>query len=356
MFPSFKPYFIAETAFHHEGDVAFLTELVNNICSLEVDALKFHLLFNIDDYIIKAHPAIDVLHKIAIPEDKWVEILRLVQQHGKEIVLLCNDTKSLQWVNQMQRQISIKAIELHSTGLNDMFLLHEASKFNGDIILGVGGSSFDEIQYAVSFLKENGQQDILLMHGFQNYPTDYSEINFRRMQFLQEGFQLQVGYADHTDPTDPKNEIISVLPQVMGFTVLEKHVTHAFGVKRIDAQAAVSVATMEAIISMGKEVFSTRGASVFKLSESEKNYGNTGPSKKAIVARQDIKIGTVLTMDNIAFKRTEAASPLLQKDLSRVIGAIATTDIKTDEIISFSNVQYEFKKLNFDQFFVSENK
>ena len=62
-----KPYFIAETAFHHEGDIAFLKKLVSDLSRLDVDALKFHLLFDLDDYMVKNHPAIQTLKSLSIP-------------------------------------------------------------------------------------------------------------------------------------------------------------------------------------------------------------------------------------------------------------------------------------------------
>lgn len=348
------PYFIVETAFHHEGDANFLLSLINSFEELNVHAIKFHLLFDVDDYIVKNHPAIDVLKKISIPKSVWDEVFKNVKEIKKDIVLLCNDIESLKWVNQVQEDYPITAIELHSSGLNDIFLLHEALNFKKTIILGVGGSTFDEIKYAIDFLRKNSKTDIILIHGFQNYPTNYGEINFKRIPLLQQAFNLPVGYADHTDPGDLKNAFVSVLPQMLGSLILEKHVTNVFGEKRIDAQAAVSIETMSEIIDLANEMHATLGDSSYEFSEAEKNYGNTGPIKKAIVARRPIVKGEKLTLENIAYKRTEISSPILQKEFVKILGAEALKNIEQDEILSFSNVSYQFKKENFDQFFVSE--
>ncbi|SEG42876.1 N,N'-diacetyllegionaminate synthase [Halpernia humi] len=355
MLPQIKPYFIAETAFHHEGDKNFLLKLIDDFCNLDINAIKFHLLFDLEDYIIENHPAVDVLKNISIKKEDWKEIFNLVNSKNRDLVLLTNDLESLKWVNSVQNEYNVEAIELHSTGLNDIFLLKECLNFEKTIILGVGGSTIDEIFYAVDFLKKNGKNDILLMHGFQNYPTNYEDINFKRMQFLREAFSLPIGYADHTDPTDKKNRLISVLPQAMGFNILEKHVTNVLGEKRIDAQAAVSIEQMAEIIEDANTVFKTIGKESVVFSEAEKNYGNTGPMKKAIVARENIKKGQKITLSNVAFKRTETSSSLLQKDIVKILGAEASKDIAKDEIISFNNVEYLFQKENFDQFFVSEN-
>lgn len=349
-----KPYIIGETALHHEGDVKFLENLILEASQLGVNAIKVHLLFNLDDYIIPDHPAVEVIKKLIIPKENWSNIFDLVNE-SVDIIALCNDIESLKWINFIQESVSnLKAIELHSTGLNDIFLLEEASHFKGTVILGVGGSNFEEIKYAIDFLKIRGKDDIFLMHGFQNYPTEYQDINFDRMSLLRDTFKLPIGYADHTDPSDEKNAIISCLPQVMGFNVLEKHFTTHFGNKRIDSQAAVSIDMLRAIINLANEIFSSRGTTPFEFSEAEKKYGNTGPMKKAIVARNKIQKGKIVTIEDISFKRTESSSFIKQMDLPRLLGAKALVDIDQNSIIDYSNVEFKFTINSFDQFFINE--
>lgn len=352
MLPDDKPYIIGETAFHHEGSVDFLKTLIQNGASCGLNALKFHLLFDLDDYMIPSHQAIPVLKKIIIPKENWQQVLETVPKNV-DIVLLCNDVESLKWVNKIQHSIPVKAMEIHSTGLNDIFLLNEALNFNGTIILGVGGSAFEEVKFAVDFFRSNKKEDTFLMHGFQNYPTAYQDINFRRMTFLKEAFNLPIGYADHTDPLDPGNEYISSLPQVMGFNVLEKHFTHE-NEKRIDSQAAVSLEVLKKIIRMTSEVYATTGKAVYEFSEAEKKYGNTGPMKKAIVARRAIAKGTIVTLEDIAFKRTEKSSSLNQLQVGKIVGSKSLADIEVNTILDFSNIEFQFNINQFDHFFIDK--
>lgn len=350
-----EPYIIAETAFHHEGDVDFLLKLIDDLVELEISAIKFHLLFDLEDYIIDNHPARDVLTKIIIPKDKWIAVFDRVMQSKKRLILLCNDTESLKFVNSLQDKYTIDAVEIHSTGLNDIFLLEESTNFNNQILLGVGGSTFDEVKYAIDFLNSRGKENIILMHGFQSYPTDYNDINFNRLSLLKEAFGLPLGYADHTSPLDKNNAFISVLPLMNGVKIIEKHVTNKFGVQRIDSQAAVSLDTMKDIISLAGVIVKSLGTSTMNFSEAELNYGNTGPMKKALVAKKKIIKGEMITEENIAFKRTVDSSPLLQKDLNKILGNIALNDIEKDSILTNSNIEYTFNKPNFNQFFVSDN-
>ncbi|WP_333575880.1 N-acetylneuraminate synthase family protein [Sphingobacterium sp.] len=345
-------YYIAETAFHHEGDLTFLNSLVEDLLKLDINAIKFHLLFDINDYMIENHTAIDVIKRISIKQEDWPGIFSLVKESKKDIIALTNDVSSMMYINSIQNNYPIEAIEIHSTGLNDVFLLEEAGRFKKTIILGVGGSTFDEIQFAVDFLRRNNKNDILLMHGFQNYPTNYEDINFSRISLLKEAFGLPVGYADHTDPQDQYNIIMSVFPISYGVRVFEKHITNRFGEKRIDSQAAIDMETMKKVIEQGNALLKTFGGSKMQFSNAELSYGNTGPMKKAMVARRTIQEGEVISLADIAYKRTELSSMLLQKDIFKIIGARAKQSISKDDLLTFDNLEYKFTNASFEQFFI----
>ena len=348
MLPQDIPYLIGETAFHHEGDLSVLKELVDSAVDVGLDAIKFHLTIDLDDYMVSHHEAIDVLRPWCIDSDGWTEILDYLKDKDLDSVLLCNDAASLQWV--LDSEYAVKAIEIHATGINDYFLLEKASLFDGTVIVGTGGSTLDEIYYAIDFLKSKGQHDIFLMHGFQNYPTDFRDINLSKMKILQETFRLPVGYADHTDPEDEDNESISVLATAMGVNVLEKHFTHLFGEKRIDAQAAVSLDQMKNIKRLLEKAWATYGTEDVKMSAAEKKYGNTGPMKKAIVARKKITKGEILSLEHIAFKRTNEGTYLPQNMMTKLLGLKVIKDIEKDTLIDFSNIEYAFQSNDFSQF------
>ena len=232
-----------------------------------------------------------------------------------------------------------------------MFLLNASAEFNGTVILGSGGSTLDEIDYAINYLRAHGQFDIFLMHGFQSYPTDFKDIKLDRMNKLSTLFNVPMGYADHTDPTNIHNEYISCLGLANGFNVLEKHFTTHFGEKRIDAQSAISLTQMKNIQELSQITYQSVGKEKsLILTPAELKYGNTGPMKKAIVARESIASGEKITLEKIAFKRTNESSSIQQNEISKVLNNIASKEIKKDEIIDLSNVIYEYSVQEISQF------
>lgn len=345
-----SPYLIGETAFHHQGEIDYLKKLIIAAANLELDAIKFHLLFDVGDYFVQAHPAFETIKAWTFSVTEWQELFNLANDKKLDIIALCNDIASLEWINK-ECKTPVKAIELHATGINDIFLLNEAACFSNTVMLGIGGSTLDQLDFAINLLKNQNKNDIFLMYGFQNYPTDYKDINFRKINLIQNLFGLPIGYADHTDPKDENNELITVSAILKGINVLEKHFTLDLEEKRIDSQAAVSLERMKKIKELSEVMFLANGKGGLEMSNAEKKYGNIGPMKKAIVARKKIPANKIIALEDLAYKRTSESSYLSQNDIELLIGSKSINDIDKDEIISYSKVEYKFNIAETNQFF-----
>lgn len=344
------PYIIGETAFHHQGEIGYLKKLIEAAAELNLEAIKFHLLFDVGDYFVEDHPAFEAIKPWTFSKREWQEIFDFANNINLDIIALCNDVASLEWVNN-DCKTPVKVVEIHATGINDIFLLHEAAKFKNTVMLGIGGSTLDQLHFAIKYLRGQGKTDIFLMYGFQNYPTDYKDINFKKIELIQNLFKLPVGYADHTDPKDEHNEMITASAVLKGVNVLEKHFSLDIEEKRIDSQAAVSLDQMKRIKELSQVLFVTNGKGGLEMSDSEKKYGDTGPMKKALVARRNIPAGKIIAPEDLAYKRTSESSYISQSDIELLIGSKTKADIEKDEVINYSNIEYKFNVAEINQFY-----
>lgn len=352
-----KPYIIAETAYNHEGSLDYLFKMVDDIAQLKLNAIKFHLLLNVHSYITASHNLFPKYKEWLFTVKEWDSVIKCSKSKGLDVVALCDDVESLKFINKKHRNIF--AVELHAVSLGDLFMLQEAAKFPGKIILGVGGSTLDEIHYAIDILAENKKRDILLMYGFQCYPTDYAEINLSRMLKINKLFDLPIGYADHTSYDDLNNEIVSCMAAMEGINILEKHYTPDQGKQRIDFQSAVGSEKMIKIKDLMALALKVYGNGDMRMSKAELNYGEIGPMKKAIVALKNIKKGEQITMGNIWFKRTGEISSLKQNQLFSIIGLKASRNIRRDETVDFNKLKAASAKKQYTDYknmFVSKTK
>lgn len=337
-----KPYIIGETAYNHEGDYDYLINMIDDIRDMRLDAVKFHLLLNADSYLTKKHPIKDMIKKWMFDSKEWKDIINHSLNSGLEVVALCDDIDSLKFINDHFPELSF--VEIHATGINDLILLDEASRFRNTVILGIGGCSLEEINFAVNYLRNNGKDEILLMYGFQSYPTKLENINMAKISLIKDLLKVKVGYADHTAYDDERNVDMSVMGAAMGMPILEKHYTPDFGVERIDYHSAVGKEIMMKIKEKMTMYLEAYGNGSLEMSDPELKYGNTGPMKKAIVAKKDIKKGETLTIENLCFKRTEGETYIKQNQFMSLLGSTAIADIVEDVIIDYSNVEYKFKE------------
>ncbi|MBI2658429.1 N-acetylneuraminate synthase family protein [Candidatus Woesearchaeota archaeon] len=329
------PYIIGETAYIHEGNFSYMNRLIHSLASKKsCDGVKFHIMIDIDSYFTKDHPAYSIIKKSMFSKSQWIMILEKAKSSGFDNIVLADDLYSIDFVKENVDLVD--AVEIHAVALNNIEMLERVKGIKVPIILGIGGSGIKDIEFAVKFLD---RKDILLMHGFQNYPTRYEYINFRRMQKIKEKFGLPVGYADHTAWDDKNNELMTLAGFMAGPNIIEKHVALEAGKKRTDYDAAVSAESLREIRGKMGILNKAKGDGSFEISDYENIYARKGPMKFTIVAAGDIKKGSSIGKKDLAFRRTKKENTIEQREFFSLIGKKAKEPIKKYSLISWRNVE-----------------
>ena len=328
---------IAETAWHHEGDYVFMKNLVTRICETSsADIVKLHITLDLDEYMSKDHDAYKTLKSWMLNTQQWEELIGIVRNNGKELMLLLNDTKSIDFASKFNPEM----IEIHSVCLNvprlQSAIIENIDK-KAKVVIGIGGCSLDEVKKAAKFFHE---RDIVLMFGFQNYPTKYKDVNLlkiRKIQALYPGRKF--GYADHTSWDEDNNELITLLVSANGMDFIEKHVTTDYGKERCDYSAAISIEQLNMLHKKIKLLDSLYGDGSMELNKAEEDYSKYGPMKMAAIAKNDLVKGSKLTMGDVHFCRTSQSTGISQIDLLKVIGNKLVEDVKINQIIDWNHIR-----------------
>ena len=90
-----------------------------------------------------------------------------------------------------------------------------------------------------------GRKKIVLMTGFQSYPTPLNQLRLNRIQklrdvFLSDKSKIRVGYADHSLPDSRECVGLCAMACALGATVIEKHITLGEVMKLEDYESAVN--------------------------------------------------------------------------------------------------------------------
>ncbi len=321
---SVKVKTIAETAWHHDGDFNFFKDLITNIVQkTKTDYVKFHITLDVDEYIHQDHPGYEWVKNCIFSETQWKEIINIALSHDKKPMLLFNDRKAIDFGMSFAPEL----VEIHSVCLNDIKLLkHLQTSLKKDtkVVLGVGGTDLYEVENAIKIIDT---ENIVLMHGFQNYPTKYGDINFSKMRRIMSMFpHYEHGYADHTAWDHEHNILISLLGASLGMSYIEKHTSISTGKGRTDWQAAINIDTFNNLTEMLSIVEEANGDGLLKMNLGEREYSSFGVMKKAAILNKDVRKGDVLTMDDFDFKRTGQTSDFSQLDVINSVGKTYTSD------------------------------
>ena len=330
-----RVFVIAEAGVNHNGDIEIAKQLIDAASEAGADAVKFQT-FQADSLVCrtakKAEYQLETTDRTETQYD-MLKKLELTPQMHRELIEHCIkrnimflstpfDLESIKLLSELGMQI----YKIPSGEITNLPYLREIAKQQKKIILSTGMSSMDEVKAAVNVLKNNGTEDITLLHCNTQYPTPISDVNLLAMVKMREETGLPVGYSDHTQGIE-----VPIAAAALGAEVIEKHFTLDRKMEGPDHKASLEPQELMQMVVGIRKIESALGSKIKQVSESEMT--NVAIVRKSIVAAANIKRGEKYTEKNLTTKRPATGiSPMLWDE---VIGKTADRDYKVDEMIEF---------------------
>lgn len=321
-------YFYTETAFHHEGEIEFLKELIDESARIGANGIKFQILIDYDELISLKHPAYNIFKKALFSKQQWVDIIEYTQSKGLDVIFMPCDTQAVHLISELNQKPAF--IDIHSVSFYDAKVLDLIKKTGISVILGVGGRYVQEIEDKIQFF---GNQLKTLVVGFQSFPTQLEEVVLEKIPFLKKQFpELEIGYADHSETSNKDGISGNSYAYLLGARVFEKHITTKPLQERFDWQSAASVQDVEASIKELKRldsgILNKPKEALNKLGEKELTYRNR---QKVALLKNGIQKGDLLTNDNVIFKMSGTELGITNVD--HLVGKVAKISKEIDDII-----------------------
>jgi len=323
-------FIIAEVAGSHEGDLGIARRMVEIAAECGVDAIKFQV-FQADELVVAAHPKHKTFKEREFQPDEWLELIKYTVDFDLIFLADVFDEPSLEMMDRPE----VKGYKIHLTNLTNPYMLSKVARTKKPIFLATGGATIAEIEAAIETIKAEKNNDIVLMYGYQAYPTKLEEINFKYMAKLRQLFQLPAGFLDHVDGGTEMAIIIPLVSLAWGACAIEKHFALDRSLKGVDYQSALNPDKLKLMVQNIREVESTFGSAKHELSLEELKYRNE--VVKHIVARKPIPRGAEITLEMLAFKRSEPG--LSPSEAPNIIGKTAKANIEKDEVITRDKVK-----------------
>lgn len=322
-----KPYIIAEIASAHEGDPKLLLRLGKEAIKSNADAIKFQI-FNRDNLIAKDNALYDEFGEIEINQEEWLKTINFFSNQSIDVIVEPYDVESIKIIEKSNLKVHFKA---PASNINDKKYLIKLCEQQTRIYLAVGGATIEEIQSSIKFIDSlNFKNEIILLCGFQNFPTKIEDSNLGQLGFLGKKFNLKLAYADHINSDDIyMRKQIPIMAYAAGASYLEKHITLDRSKKGRDYYSSLNPDEFKEFVLDLKRLSEVFGdPKNMGKSKAEIDYRKF--SKRNAVAKKFIKKGTICNADLFNFKRTSDIG-INEKNLIDYIGKKIKIDLEKEK-------------------------
>lgn len=318
------PFVIAEMANAHEGSVVTARAIIEAAANAGADAIKFQK-FTADELLVPYHPRYEHFRHLEMPETSWLELVSLARARGLYVLADVFGPESA----KLMRRLGVDGYKIHSSDTINHELITQVASYKQPVFLSCGGARQLEIIEAVQAIRRAGNEQIVLLHGFQNYPTRLDDTQLKRIPVLSAQFGLPVGYADHVDGNSEWAMLLPLMAVSAGARVIEKHLTLDRSRKGIDYFSSSEPQELTRLVGLLREAGRSLG-SPYDRSDRELKY--IQDVQKLMVAARDLPAGTLIQESMVAYKRAPAdVHPLKYTD---VAGRMLQVSLKTDEPLS----------------------
>ncbi len=327
---------VAELANGHEGSIEQALLLLKAAASAGADAGKFQAIYA-DELSTPDYEYYDIFRGLEMPDSGWARIVREAEALDLALILDIFGERSL----NLAENLGLREIMIHATDLTNMALIDAVAARKWDsLILGVGGAHQSEIEVAVNKLS---QSSLVIMVGFQGYPTPDNENQVARVARLTEHFSsfpnLTVGFADHSLPNSPYVVPFSSMALGLGARVFEKHLTLGESMKLLDSDSALNPdkfadfsrglrACVEAMGTLSREDH-------FGLYPAEERY--RAMVRRKVVTTKNLSAGSIIRSGDVQLKRSGEIGDVF--DINLVIDRVLRVDVKANHPLVSDDVQ-----------------
>jgi len=192
-------FFISEVSSNHSQKIERALDFIDQSAAAGCDAVKFQL-FKVEELFSR-----EVFENMpeTLKRKKWelpLEFLPLLAERCLEKGVQFGCTPFyIDAVAELNEYVDFYKVASYELLWDD--LLVACVNTGKPLILSTGMASMDEIRHAVEIIRDNGCENLTLLHCTSAYPAPYEQANLSAIETLRNEFSCKVGWSDHTvDP------------------------------------------------------------------------------------------------------------------------------------------------------------
>jgi len=326
-------FIIAEAGVNHNGDIKTAKRLIDAAKEANCNAVKFQT-FRAESLVTDMLPLAEYQKQNTVTVDSQLEMLKKLElswESQRELFNYCRekgiiflstpfDEVSADFLND----IGMRIFKIPSGEITNKYLIKHISRMSKPIILSTGMSSLAEIETALNWIYEDGNNNVTLLQCTSCYPAEYRDVNLNAIRTLKECFGVRVGYSDHTVGIEA-----AIASAALGAEVIEKHLTLDRNMEGPDHKASIEPQELKTLVQYIRNVETSLGNGIKKPCASEIEMRKS--ARKYIVAQKDIYMGHTITREMISLKR--CGEGFVPEFMDYIVGSVATKDLSKGHIL-----------------------
>ncbi len=340
-----RPYFIADIAANHDGDIDRAYRLIELAKEAGADAAKFQN-FKAETIVSKggfeslgaqlSHQSswkksvFDTYQDASLP-DVWSERLKAkCDEVGIEYMTSPYDFASVDLADRY-----VNAFKIGSGDITWPEILEYIAKKEKPVLLATGASELCDVKRAMqAVLKYNKQ--VVLMQCNTNYTASDDNFSFINLNVLHAYHTLYpdciLGLSDHTF-----GHTTVLGAYALGARVFEKHFTDDNDREGPDHKFSMNPVTWKRMVRACEELREAMGDGIKRVEDNERDTVNI--QRRAFYLQRNLKKGDTIEEEDIFPLRPVKDGAVLPFERSEVIGRRAARDIQRDECLRWEDIE-----------------
>jgi N-acetylneuraminate synthase len=329
-----RVFVIAEVGSVHDGSFGNAMKLVELASAVGADAVKFQTHIAAAETLrdapmpayFKGEPRYEYFERTAFNEEQLHSLKLQAQQQGLEFL---SSPFSLEAVELLCR-VGMQRWKIPSGEITNLPLIDACAATGCPVMLSSGMSSWSELDAAVEVVRKRGAE-LAVLQCTSEYPCPYESVGMNVMREMGTRYNVPVGLSDHT-----LTIFAPIVAVTMGASIIEKHLTFSRAMYGSDARHSLEpnefaqmVEGIRAAESMCRSSVD-KDAAAHALSEMKHIF------QKSIVTVCDVPAGTLLTSDQIAFKKPGGG--ISPAELPLVVGRRTRRALPNDYTLSWEDL------------------
>ena len=271
-------------------------------------------------------PLYEIWERRWMANDDWRALKLYCDQIDLEFFATVFSNSDVDLVTEM----GCASIKIASQDTNFQDLIEYAAQQGRPIQLDTGGSSLGEIERAVDWVRNQGNEQIVINHCPSGYPARMESIFLKMIPTLKKLFHVPVAFSDHSPGWD-----MDVAAVTLGAHIIEKTITLDRAQRSCEHMMSLEPSEMGKFVKTIRSIETALGSSRRILGTQERS-DREAIRRSAYLAR-DVKAGEIVKRADFEFRRPGFG--IRPHEYKRYLGSVYRTNLSCDHMLVPSDFQ-----------------